>query len=215
MVGLRQRKKEETRRRILEVGAAHIAGRDFAETTMEWIAAEADVSVGTVYNYFGSKTVLLLAILSEDADQLATRITAVLDDPGCDAVAAVQRMLDIYLDVIFELGRDLMREMFRASFDRSSGEFGPEFIRLDEPVLEGLARLMAHFGEERLVATDVDGRDAASLLFAAVALNVILYLTLEDLPEEGIRAQVHRQVGVAFRGLGAVESADGHRPAER
>ena len=92
MVGLRERKKERTRRRIIEVAAARIAARDFDETTMEWIAAEADISVGTLYNYFGSKTVLLLAVLSEDTDHLATRITAVLDDPGHDPVAAARRI---------------------------------------------------------------------------------------------------------------------------
>jgi AcrR family transcriptional regulator len=200
MTGLRERKKEQTRRQIIAASAACFAEQGLDGTTMEEVAAAADVSVGTLYNYFGSKTTLLLAVVAGDVPAVASRGAPVLADPGHDPVAAVGRILDIYLDIYLELGRDLMREVFRASFD-STYDLMPELIRIDQQLLEELATLLAHFRSERLVAIDVSGDEAAMLLFSILTTNLIVYVSFDDLSQADIRAQVRRQVDVAFHGL--------------
>ncbi len=202
MTSLRERKKEQTRRQIIAASATCFAEHGLDATTMEEVAAAADVSVGTLYNYFGSKTTLLLAVVAEDVEAVASRGAPVLADPGHDPVAAVGRILDIYLDIYLELGRDLMREVVRASFDSSFSDLMPELIRIDEKLLEQLTTLLTYFRSERLVATEVSGDEAAMLLFSIVATNLLVYISVEDLFQADIRAQVHRQVEVAFRGLG-------------
>ncbi len=59
----RSERAEETRRRILEAAAALFDERGYASTTIEAIAADADVAVETVYSRFGNKATLLEAIL--------------------------------------------------------------------------------------------------------------------------------------------------------
>ncbi len=59
----RSERAEETRRRILESAAALFDERGYASTTMEAIAASADVAVETVYSRFRNKVTLLEAIL--------------------------------------------------------------------------------------------------------------------------------------------------------
>ncbi|MDY7080236.1 MAG: TetR/AcrR family transcriptional regulator [Chloroflexota bacterium] len=61
----RQRRIERRRRRILEAAARIFAQKSYANTTTREIADEADIAEGTLYNYFGSKREILLAIASE------------------------------------------------------------------------------------------------------------------------------------------------------
>ncbi|MGA5037588.1 TetR/AcrR family transcriptional regulator [Streptomyces capoamus] len=85
--GLRERKKEETRQRLLE-GAAHLfKERGFEATTVADIAAYANVSVRTFFRYFEGKEALLLpdsvGIFAYVEDALARRPA---DEAPLDAV---------------------------------------------------------------------------------------------------------------------------------
>jgi AcrR family transcriptional regulator len=81
--GLRDRKKEQTRRSLREGAARLFAERGFARTTVEDIAAQANVSKRTFFRYFDSKEDLLLPDLAElfakVEAELAARPTA--EDP--------------------------------------------------------------------------------------------------------------------------------------
>ena len=72
MTGLRDRKKREVRHRIIAAAAAQFASRGLDTTTMEDIADAADVSLGTVYNYFGSKLALLVAGMEDETAAMAS-----------------------------------------------------------------------------------------------------------------------------------------------
>lgn len=58
--GLRERKKRQTRQRISEVATGLFVERGFENVTIAEVAAAADVSVNTVYNYFDAKEDLVL-----------------------------------------------------------------------------------------------------------------------------------------------------------
>ena len=55
----RERKKEATRVNITETAIRLFTNQGFGETTMNQIAEEADVSLGTLYNYFPSKEAIV------------------------------------------------------------------------------------------------------------------------------------------------------------
>ena len=57
--GLRERKKQETRQRITEAAIALFAERGFEQVPVADIAASADVSTATVFNYFPAKEDLI------------------------------------------------------------------------------------------------------------------------------------------------------------
>lgn len=54
-VTMRERKKEATKTNIMNAGIELIKELGFADTTMQLIAAKADVALRTLYNYFPSK----------------------------------------------------------------------------------------------------------------------------------------------------------------
>jgi AcrR family transcriptional regulator len=69
--GLRERKKHRTLGRIREVALELFVERGFDQVTMTEVAAAADVSVNTVYNYVGSKEDLVLPPEEASPDRLA------------------------------------------------------------------------------------------------------------------------------------------------
>ena len=87
-VGLRDRQKRGRERRIVKAAEKLFARKGYAEVAMEDVAARAGLAVGTIYNYFPSKSALLLAIVRSETESLLARGRKILDDPPRDAVAA-------------------------------------------------------------------------------------------------------------------------------
>src|SRR3954468_689632 len=89
--GLRERKKEQTRRLIAETARRLFAERGFDAVTVGEVARAADVSEKTVFNYFATKEDLFYAGMEAFEDRL---LGAVRDrGPGETALAAFRRFL--------------------------------------------------------------------------------------------------------------------------
>ncbi|WP_433345980.1 TetR/AcrR family transcriptional regulator [Microtetraspora malaysiensis] len=85
--GLRERKKRQTRQRISEVAIGLFVERGFDRVTIAEVAAAADVSVNTVYNYFESKEDLVLPPEEASPQRLADIVRE--RPPGGSAAGAV------------------------------------------------------------------------------------------------------------------------------
>ena len=74
MAGLRDQQKQKRREAILVVSARLFGQQGYAATSMEEIAAAAELSVGTLYNYFKSKGDITLALYraGQPAEAIAT-----------------------------------------------------------------------------------------------------------------------------------------------
>ncbi|MFF8830054.1 TetR/AcrR family transcriptional regulator [Streptomyces sp. NPDC015131] len=89
--GLRERKKRQTRQHISDVATGLFLERGFDTVTIAEIAAAADVSVNTVYNYFPAKEDLFLDRGEDVVDRLSRYVRG--RRPGESAADAVLREL--------------------------------------------------------------------------------------------------------------------------
>ena len=165
---------------------------------MEDIAAAADVSVGTLYNYFGSKVVLQLAVFEEETAAIVGNGAGIISDPGDDPVAAVERLFDGYLDGFFSIDRRLLLDVFRAGFDRT--EMLPGLVSLDLLILQQLGELMGNLAVRGLIRSE-RVEDAVLLLYSSLVTVLLLFLTIDGMGQEDIRSQARRLVETAFHGL--------------
>jgi AcrR family transcriptional regulator len=94
-LGLRERKRAETRQRIAGIATMLFATRGFDAVTVAEVAAAADVSKVTVFNYFPRKEDMLF----DRAPEAAALIIDAVQDRGPDRtpVAAVR---DLVLDLV-------------------------------------------------------------------------------------------------------------------
>ncbi|MFC4586015.1 TetR/AcrR family transcriptional regulator [Sphaerisporangium corydalis] len=85
--GLRERKKRQTRQRISDVAIGLFVARGFDNVTIAEVAAAAEVSVNTVYNYFQAKEDLVLPPEEASPQRLADIVRE--RRPGRSAAHAV------------------------------------------------------------------------------------------------------------------------------
>ncbi|GGO81897.1 TetR/AcrR family transcriptional regulator [Nonomuraea cavernae] len=111
MVGIRERKKQRTRRALIEAALRLFGEKGYEDTTLAEIATEADVSTRTFFSYFASKE----DVLFHDTDgSLAERL----------ALVATRRP--------DETPSELLLRMVRASvtWTVDDQDFRPEDVRL-------------------------------------------------------------------------------------
>ena len=81
--GLRERKKQQTRRLLADTARRLFAERGFDQVSVAEIAREADVSEATVFNYFPTKEDLVYSGLEAFEDEL---LSAVRDRPAGESI---------------------------------------------------------------------------------------------------------------------------------
>ena len=200
MTGLRDRKKQEVRHRIIAAAAGLFTESGLDATTMEDIAAAADVSVATVYNYFGSKSALLIAGAEDDTAAMVAAGEAVLANPGPSVVKATQRLNRIYADGLLAWDPKFLRELLGAAFERRGGrELTVELAALDEQLLGQMMALLAHFADD--LSPGVQPHEAAMQVFSGFVLQLFMFISLDDLSPADVQAQIDRQIELAFTGL--------------
>ncbi|MBD9505032.1 TetR/AcrR family transcriptional regulator [Pseudomonas sp. BGr12] len=95
MSGLRERQKEQRRDAITAAALALFEAQGFAATTVEQIAGQAGVSTPTVFNYFGSKQDILLAVVERADRQAVTeaRLQMPAFDNAVDAMCHLESLI--------------------------------------------------------------------------------------------------------------------------
>lgn len=90
-----ERLPENKRRAVLTAAAAEFARAGFAAAKVDAIAARAGISVGSLYQYFGTKEACFLAVLDDGVASLQTTLDEVLDrtsDPW-ERIEAIVRLI--------------------------------------------------------------------------------------------------------------------------
>ncbi|MCB2222826.1 MAG: TetR/AcrR family transcriptional regulator [Actinobacteria bacterium] len=197
MSGRRERKKQETRDQIIRSAEALFAERGLQEPTMEDLAAAADVAVATLYNYFGSKLALQMAVFAAETADIVARGAVVGAHPGDDPEEAVGRLFDAYIDGILAIDPRLLVEAIKRGF---GDELSPELVGLDLQMMQQLGDLLRGFARRGLIASD-HVEDGVFLLYSALITVLLFFMTMDGFGPDEIRAQVRRLVAAAFRGL--------------
>jgi AcrR family transcriptional regulator len=89
-LSLRERKKQETRHRILAVAIELFQNQGFDQTSVDEIAARADISRGTCFNYFPNKESILREIAVRELEQLQKLAQ---DDRTAPPVAKIRHVM--------------------------------------------------------------------------------------------------------------------------
>jgi len=163
--------RPDTRDRILKAAEDLFADKGFKETTVRDIAGKATVNVALINYHFGSKEDLYKEILRERFAPLVSAIEAITADPTLKSMERLERLVDTYLDFVFEnptIPRLIVREMSLRS------EISLWFVREITSKITGHIFMVALDAQARgLVRKDVDIGVLFPSLIGAIVFNVI------------------------------------------
>lgn len=200
----RQALVEHRSRQLLDA-AARLMERDGSEAvSMQALAAEAGVSVGLIYRYFGSKDDVLLAVITDVLDAFSTTVPAAVEEAGEDPVRRLAAAFAAYCRVI-----DSHRHAAVLTYRESKS--------LDEAGRDRIKRLEVETSEP-LRAAVRDGVEAGKLVAAdpdLVAYNLLLLAHAWALKHwyfeqtRTLDSYIRDQLALALRAI----LADGHGEA--
>lgn len=90
------------RRQVLDAAVTVMSKTGFHQMSMQHLAAEANVSVGLIYKYFGGKEDLLLATIVRILDAFRDQLTPVMEAAGDDIVAQLAAGIGRYIEIVDE-----------------------------------------------------------------------------------------------------------------
>jgi AcrR family transcriptional regulator len=135
-------------------------------THVEAIAALAEVSPGTVYNYFPTKGDLLVGIVTREVTEVVAAGAAVVADPPGDVGAALTRLIDSYYD---HSQVYLSKEMWRAAMAQTiaapDAPASRVYVALDAQLAGQVAALIAALQARGRVRADADPEALGQMLF--------------------------------------------------
>jgi AcrR family transcriptional regulator len=147
-----------TRQRILDVAMAEFAEHGFSGSRIDRISVAADVNVGMIYHYFGSKDDLYLAALEASYKVIRER-EQMLDVTHEDPVSAMRQLIALTFDFLATdpyFVRLIMGEnlMMGRMVQRSKMIPG-----MTQPLLDTLRTILARGQAEGLFHKDIDAED--------------------------------------------------------
>ncbi len=166
-MSLREQKKARARRDILSAAGGLIRTLGYEQAKMRDIAAVAEISYQTLYNYFPTKALILQAILTEDVTHTGNEIEALIDRYDGDLLATLDGVTRLRLDVISHHDRHLWRIVIIDLFGEQ-----PEAGSVYQVIADAAHRVLEALFNTAQLAGDLDaGVDTRLLTDTVFALN--------------------------------------------
>jgi AcrR family transcriptional regulator len=229
-MSVQERKRRERRARrqtILEAAASVFAKHGLESATIEMVAREAEVAVGTIYLYFRSRDDLFLQLTADRTEELTARYEAV-QSSGLEPLAELRTMARIYIDYLsksrelFLIHRSVVYARIRKRLKRKS-EIG-HYNRVFSLGHKAFGQWKAAIGrvyDIGLIPQVMDLATTASVMWAS--LNGAFLLTGQDdtfreltgLNPEGFVERAFEFHLSAAQALAAHQSGNGHATSRK
>ena len=202
MAGLREKQKTDRDRRIVEAASRLFLESGYEGVKIETIAAQAGVSVGTIYNYYQNKGDVLVAVVSLEVNEVIAAGEDVISNPPTDPANAVNALFGIYLRHSLHY---LSKEMWRAAMSISTlhpeSPLGRHYTKLDADLCRQVCALLAKLKARGAVHSRVDTEMAGRILFNNMNMMFIDFVKDEEMDIEVVVNAVAEQSSMIISAL--------------
>jgi len=202
MSGLRAKHKADRHHRILKAAADLFREAGYEGAKIEAIAAQAEVSVGTIYNYYRNKGDLLVAIVSMEVNEVLNAGRGIVDKPPRDVGRAVDALIGVYIEhSLVYLSKEMWRQAMAISTQQPESPFGLTYSALDKALTDQTCELIARLLGLGLVREEIDVRAAGEIIFNNMNMMFIEFVKRDDMPVAELRGTIRRQNKLLLRAI--------------
>lgn len=206
--GLRERAKADRTRRILDAASRLFRAHGYEAVKLEEIAAQGEVSVGTLYNYFATKGDILMAIVSLEVEEVLAEGEHILGNPGRGLATALDALVGGYFDhSLTYLSKDMWRRAMALSVEAPGTRFSQRYSELDARLTDQVCALVAAFQRQGRVRREVDARAAGEVVFNNLNNMFVEFVKSETMTLSDLKKRVRTQHAMLAAAIGARPSA--------
>jgi len=204
-MGLRERKRQQTRQELIGAAMRLFEERGYEQTTVAEIASAAGVSTKTFFNYFASKDEVLFPHLSRRIDAAVALIEQRgADDQMADVlVAAMQHMLADALAEEVDGGLAAVRLPMIMSVPAVQAATLHRYFLAETQLARALHRAYSGVLDSAAAAAVIGSVMGAAIAAALVCLQ-------DGDTAEQLRDAVERAIGIAIQGVRNVPTSANH-----
>lgn len=204
MSGLRERQKADRSRRILEAAVTLFRSEGFRAARIEDLADLAEVSPGTVYNYYGSKGDILIATVALEVEEVLAAGEAIVADPPKGVQEAITTLIGVYYDHSLEyLSKEMWRTAMALSVEAPHTPNGARYSDLDRALAAQVVALVVRLQERGEVAAGLDARALGEVLFNNLNQMFMDFVKDDAMTLKTLKARVARQTAPLARLIAA------------
>lgn len=197
MSGLREKQKADRASRILQTATDLFRQGGYPAARIEDIAAAAEVSVGTLYNYFDTKGDILLAIVTLEVEEVLTAGQYLLADPPPDPMQALDLLLSGYLDhSLVYLSKEMWRTAMAITIEHPDTPFSTRYTALDAALTDQICTLIAALQQRGHARPEIEARTLGEVLFNSLNMMFIEFVKNDSMPLATLQAAVARQTAM-------------------
>lgn len=190
MTKLRERQKADRERRILSAAVQKFRADGYKRARIEDLAEAADVSVGTVYNYYGTKGDILIAAVTMEVEEVLVEGRALVDQPPDDLCEALLALTFCYYDHSLNyLTKEMWRRAMGLAIEAPDTPNGRRYAELDARLAAQVGDLVQRFQRDGAIAADVDAEAVGRVLFNNLNQLFIAFVTDDEMTFTALRAQ--------------------------
>ena len=212
MAGLRERQRRAREDAILTAALRLFRDEGFEQTRIERIAHEAEVSVGTLYNYHQNKAAILGALVQREVETVLRNGEAIVADPPEDVREALNVLMRNYAGHALE---DMTAEMWRKAIGNATADPDSDFAQaygsLDRRIIAQMTEVLRSLASHGRIREDVDLDALGQLLFDVMDRRFIHHVTRADDTDEAMFADLDRANVLFARAIAPVAAVNDAR----
>lgn len=202
MTGLREKKKSERKDRIFSAAVDLFNEKGFSNTSMQDIADNSNLAVGTLYNYFPSKNDLLLDIMQDEMEITITENDAIFNDiilQDKSAKDIIKSLVKKIFSTPLLVNKESLKEIFIATF--SSNISIKKGMILDIELMKAFQRLLDHLQNENLIGREINTFNATNILYSIMMNQMMMYIFEPEMDKEKLFENTDKMIDLFFQGI--------------